>query len=305
MGTPLNTPAGTEWKRPPVQRRWRATAPGRGWGRVGDVGAGVGGFVYRSWSGREREGRGEWQYVSAAGRGGGGTVESRSSFSGSNVPSSPGFSAVLGFSCFGRSPLPIPALPAIRTPPNAGTGWARHGGYEERTWSRECGESGAWSPNAHRSSSSSSPSMPSPSPSPSAISTTSASPSPSTSMPSTSYSNLPGAQVSLSAHAQQKSPRRLALQQRHGRQRECYDSEVGEYGKIGEEEFVGGGYKKDKKGSTGDEKHMKGEEDGGARGGRGRWLRVRRCLLAGIRQSLAILSMRAHTTMGIVFIDIP
>ncbi|KAJ7092863.1 chromatin assembly complex protein [Mycena belliarum] len=46
----------------------------------------------------------------------------RSSFSGSNAPSSPsGFSAVSGSgfsrSAYGRSPSPMPALPAIRTPP--------------------------------------------------------------------------------------------------------------------------------------------------------------------------------------------
>ncbi|KAJ6454505.1 WD40-repeat-containing domain protein [Mycena vitilis] len=60
----------------------------------------------------------------------------RSSFSGSNAPSSPsGFSAVSGFSRYGRSPSPMPALPAIRTPPSAGAGWA--GRYEERTRSRD------------------------------------------------------------------------------------------------------------------------------------------------------------------------
>ncbi|KAJ7672365.1 WD40 repeat-like protein [Mycena polygramma] len=61
----------------------------------------------------------------------------RSSFSGSNAPSSPsGFSAVSGFSrAYGRSPSPMPALPAIRTPPSAGAGWA--GRYEERTRSRD------------------------------------------------------------------------------------------------------------------------------------------------------------------------
>ncbi|KAF7343244.1 WD-REPEATS-REGION domain-containing protein [Mycena venus] len=64
----------------------------------------------------------------------------RSSFSGSNAPSSPsGFSAVSGFSRYGRSPSPMPALPAIRTPPNASAGWA--GRYEERTRSRERGGS--------------------------------------------------------------------------------------------------------------------------------------------------------------------
>ncbi|KAJ7837933.1 WD40-repeat-containing domain protein [Mycena leptocephala] len=61
----------------------------------------------------------------------------RSSFSGSNAPSSPsGFSAVSGFSrAYGRSPSPMPALPAIRTPPSASAGWA--GRYEERTRSRD------------------------------------------------------------------------------------------------------------------------------------------------------------------------
>ncbi|KAJ6454497.1 hypothetical protein C8R47DRAFT_224120 [Mycena vitilis] len=60
----------------------------------------------------------------------------RSSCSGSNAPSSPsGFSAVSGFSRYGRSPSPMPALPAIRTPPSAGAGWA--GRYEERTRSRD------------------------------------------------------------------------------------------------------------------------------------------------------------------------
>ncbi|KAJ7135171.1 hypothetical protein C8R46DRAFT_1326040 [Mycena filopes] len=43
-----------------------------------------------------------------------------------------GYSAVSGFSRYGRSPSPMPALPAIRTLPPAG--W---GGYEERTRSRE------------------------------------------------------------------------------------------------------------------------------------------------------------------------
>ncbi|KAF8216296.1 WD40-repeat-containing domain protein [Mycena galopus ATCC 62051] len=71
-----------------------------------------------------------------------GSSSRRSSFSGSNAPSSPsGFSAVSGFSRYGRSPSPMPALPAIRTPPNAGAGWA--GRYEERTQSRERGGSGS------------------------------------------------------------------------------------------------------------------------------------------------------------------
>ncbi|KAF7359441.1 WD-REPEATS-REGION domain-containing protein [Mycena sanguinolenta] len=61
--------------------------------------------------------------------------EYRSSFSGSNAPSSPSFSAVSGFSRYGRSPSPMPALPAIRTPPNASAAWA------ERTRSRERGGS--------------------------------------------------------------------------------------------------------------------------------------------------------------------
>nr|GAT48887.1 predicted protein [Mycena chlorophos] len=61
----------------------------------------------------------------------------RSSFSGSNAPSSPGgFSAVSGFSraAHRRSPSPMPALPAIRTPPSSSAGWA--GRYEERSSSR-------------------------------------------------------------------------------------------------------------------------------------------------------------------------
>ncbi|KAJ6500371.1 WD40-repeat-containing domain protein [Mycena sanguinolenta] len=54
-----------------------------------------------------------------------GSSSRRSSFSGSNAPSSPsGFSAVSGFSRYGRSPSPMPALPAIRTPPNASAAWA-------------------------------------------------------------------------------------------------------------------------------------------------------------------------------------
>ncbi|KAJ7753884.1 chromatin assembly complex protein [Mycena olivaceomarginata] len=69
-----------------------------------------------------------------------GSSSRRSSFSGSNAPSSPsGFSAVSGFSRYGRSPSPMPALPAIRTPPSASAGWA--GRYEERTASRERGRS--------------------------------------------------------------------------------------------------------------------------------------------------------------------
>ncbi|KAJ7243567.1 hypothetical protein B0H12DRAFT_1130369 [Mycena haematopus] len=71
-----------------------------------------------------------------------GSSSRRSSFSGSNAPSSPsGFSAVSGFSRYGRSPSPMPALPAIRTPPNAGAGWAGRYEYEERTRSRERGGS--------------------------------------------------------------------------------------------------------------------------------------------------------------------
>ncbi|KAJ7209271.1 WD40-repeat-containing domain protein [Mycena pura] len=60
----------------------------------------------------------------------------RSSFSGSNAPSSPsGFSAVSGFSrAYGRSPSPMPALPAIRTPPSSAAGWA--GRYEEHSRER-------------------------------------------------------------------------------------------------------------------------------------------------------------------------
>ncbi|KAK7042652.1 WD-repeats-region domain-containing protein [Favolaschia claudopus] len=69
-----------------------------------------------------------------------GTSSRRSSFSGSNAPSSPGgFSAVSGFSRYNRSPSPMPALPAIRTPPSSSAGWA--GRYEERTRSRERGGS--------------------------------------------------------------------------------------------------------------------------------------------------------------------
>ncbi|KAF7300214.1 WD-REPEATS-REGION domain-containing protein [Mycena kentingensis (nom. inval.)] len=65
-----------------------------------------------------------------------GSTSRRSSFSGSNAPNSPGgFSATSGFSrAYGRSPSPMPALPAIRTPPNASAGWA--GRYEERSASR-------------------------------------------------------------------------------------------------------------------------------------------------------------------------
>ncbi|KAJ7062893.1 WD40-repeat-containing domain protein [Mycena amicta] len=65
-----------------------------------------------------------------------GSSSRRSSFSGSNAPSSPGgFSAVSGFSrAYGRSPSPMPALPAIRTPPSSSAGWA--GRYEERSTSR-------------------------------------------------------------------------------------------------------------------------------------------------------------------------
>ncbi|KAJ7111358.1 WD40-repeat-containing domain protein [Mycena epipterygia] len=57
----------------------------------------------------------------------------RSSFSGSNAPSSPS-----GEFAYGRSPSPMPALPAIRTPPNASAGWASRyeqpasGRHEER-----------------------------------------------------------------------------------------------------------------------------------------------------------------------------
>ncbi|KAJ7143663.1 WD40 repeat-like protein [Mycena filopes] len=49
-----------------------------------------------------------------AGPSGAGSSSRRSSFSGSNAPSSPGYSAVSGFSRYGRSPSPMPALPAIR-----------------------------------------------------------------------------------------------------------------------------------------------------------------------------------------------
>ncbi|KAJ7700507.1 WD40-repeat-containing domain protein [Mycena rosella] len=49
----------------------------------------------------------------------------RSSFSGSNAPSSPSGGA------YGRSPSPMPALPAIRTPPGAGWGAPAHE-YGER-----------------------------------------------------------------------------------------------------------------------------------------------------------------------------
>ncbi|KAJ7766374.1 chromatin assembly complex protein [Mycena maculata] len=68
------------------------------------------------------------------GGGGGGPSSRRSSFSGSNAPSSPsGFSAVSGFSrsAYGRSPSPMPALPAIRTPPSTGA-WAGRYRDEER-----------------------------------------------------------------------------------------------------------------------------------------------------------------------------
>ncbi|KAF7309320.1 WD-REPEATS-REGION domain-containing protein [Mycena indigotica] len=58
-----------------------------------------------------------------------GTSSRRSSFSGSNAPSSPGFSRA-----HARSPSPMPALPAIRTPPSASAGWA--GRYDERSRSR-------------------------------------------------------------------------------------------------------------------------------------------------------------------------
>ncbi|KAJ6552259.1 WD40-repeat-containing domain protein [Mycena vulgaris] len=58
---------------------------------------------------------------------GAGPSSRRSSFSGSNAPSSPSFSAV-SRSAYGRSPSPMPALPAIRTPPTASARWE----YSER-----------------------------------------------------------------------------------------------------------------------------------------------------------------------------
>ncbi|KAJ7729327.1 chromatin assembly complex protein [Mycena metata] len=163
MGTPLNTPAGTEWKRPQVQRmrsasmesdrtgggaggEWEMPAPG--------TPASVASYIAAGAEKGEKGGASSSMFPPPAGAGAGPSSR-RSSFSGSNAPSSPGFSAVSGFSRFGRSPSPMPALPAIRTPPSSGAGWARHGGYEERTRSRERGGSGARYPNADASSSSS------------------------------------------------------------------------------------------------------------------------------------------------------
>ncbi|KAJ7021155.1 chromatin assembly complex protein [Mycena alexandri] len=140
--TPLNTPAtAAEWRRPQVQRGRSAsmesdrTRDGGEWempgtpasvaaGSASSVIAGVGGAGSSS------------MFPPPAGAGAGagaGPSSRRSSFSGSNAPSSPGFSAVSGFSRFGRSPSPMPALPAIRTPPSGGTG----AGWAERTRSRE------------------------------------------------------------------------------------------------------------------------------------------------------------------------
>ncbi|KAJ7628904.1 WD40 repeat-like protein [Roridomyces roridus] len=74
----------------------------------------------------------------------GGASSRRSSFSGSNAPSSPS-----GFSRYGRSPSPMPALPAIRTPPSAGAGWAgRYRETEERGRSLTAAED-SWRRHAH------------------------------------------------------------------------------------------------------------------------------------------------------------
>ncbi|KAJ7178261.1 WD40-repeat-containing domain protein [Mycena filopes] len=152
MGTPLNTPATTtgQWARPQVQRmrstsmesdrtregEWEsfANAPGT------PASLAVGTPVLGASANLEKEKeRGASSSSSSmfppppAGPSGAGSSSRRSSFSGSNAPSSPGYSAVSGFSRYGRSPSPMPALPAIRTPPT-GAGW---GGYEERTRSRE------------------------------------------------------------------------------------------------------------------------------------------------------------------------
>ncbi|CAK5267125.1 unnamed protein product [Mycena citricolor] len=59
----------------------------------------------------------------------------RSSFSGSNAPSSPSISV----SRYGRSPSPMPALPAIRTPPSVG-----RGRYDEASRERSAVRGDGW-----------------------------------------------------------------------------------------------------------------------------------------------------------------